>query len=616
MKNKLYTLGFIAALALALSLTACVTDESSIQVPYGTQAGVTSFTPGTFTGVGTGGYGGDITVEVTFSEDAILSLDVINHNETPAFANLAINGITSAILNAQSPNVDIITGATMTSTAMLNAVLDAIVQAGADPAALLGIAQAAAPLTTEADVIVVGAGLSGLVAAIHAAQNNASVIVIEKLGIPGGSSSFAWGGIAASETLFHDRMDEIPAVATNEAFIAALMAQEASEHLDTGYPFIERVEQLVVNSHLRIQWMYDLGHEMGVSGRSHGVPPGAPTGDGAGTHHINFFVSVLNDLGVPIYYNTRGVELVQENGAITGIVANTRDGHVTFTANEAVILATGGFSHSEELVSRFIPNAAEFVQYSIAASGSAGDGMFMAEAVGAVPWPNQWLLGFGLINESGPHGPFPRLLFGPGNPVLVNYQGERFVNEQAMFSILSNAVIERAPGGTFKIFDSSESFTARGPEGNVNWVTTAEENLSANYVFKATSLEELAGLIGVPVANLLATMNQVEAVAAGLEEDPFGRDIEQAVALTQAPFYAVHYVTHDIGTKGGVITDMEYRVLDSSGNVIPGLFAVGEMSNRPYWNQIYVAGTALSQAVGSGAIAGTVAAGEASPVAN
>ena len=608
MNNK-KKLGIFGGAVAALALTGCVAYTVSGASP------AQLFDAGTFTGVGAGGFGGDITVEATFDANSILDINITDHNETPAFAGMAIEGTINAILASQSTNVDTIAGATMTSQAIINAVNDAITQAGVDPTALVGQdVYIVTDVTTEADVVVVGAGLSGLVAAIHAAQNGASVVVIEKLGIPGGSSAFAWGGIAASETLFHERMDEMPAGATNAEFMAALLAQGASLHHDTGYPIVERVEQFVNNSHLRIQWMYDLGHTFGVSGRSHGVPAGAPTGDGAGTHHINFLVSTLDELGVPIYFNTRGTELVQENGVVTGVVASTAGGYITLTANEAVILATGGFSHNEELMARFVPQAAEFVRFSDAASGSHGDGIIMAEAVGAVPWPNQWVLGFGLVTESGAHGPFPRLLFGPNDPVLVNQDGNRFVNEEGFFSILSNAVMEYAPGGAFKIFDSSARFTQRGAGGSVNWPAIAQENLESGYVFKADTIAELAELIDVPVANLRATLNEVGAVALGNMVDPFGRSAANSTTFAQGPFFAVHYFTQDIGTFGGVITDMEYRVLDESGDVIPGLFAVGEMSNRPYWNQIYVAGTALSQAVGSGAIAGTVATGAPSPV--
>ncbi|MCL1995974.1 MAG: FAD-dependent oxidoreductase [Defluviitaleaceae bacterium] len=611
----------VSAVLFASVLVACanntnVPEQEVIMSPVATLALNQTFTPGTFTGVGEGGYGGTVTVDVTFTATEITDIYVVEHNETEGFANLVIPTMTNAILENQSTNIDVLAGATLTSTAMLNAVANAITLAGTDPNLLVPGVHATIPTNTQADVVVVGAGLSGLTAAIHAAQNGASVVVIEKLSIPGGSSAFAWGGIAASETLFHEQMDEMPSAATNTAFIADLMNQGASVHPDTGYPFLERVEQLVLNSHLRISWLYELGHEFGVSGRSHGVPPGAPTGDGAGTHHINFLMSILNNFEIPIYFNTRGVELVTEDDAVTGVVADTAFGQVVFNANDAVILATGGFSHNQELMERFVPNAAEFVQFSIAGTGSAGDGIIMAEAVGAVPWPYQWPLGFGLITPSGPGAPFPRLLFGPGNPILVNYQGNRFVNEQAAFSVLSNAMIEHAPGGAFKIFDSSTAFTARGADGSVDWVAIAQENIDSDYIFYASTLAGLAQAIGIPAENLIATNNDVGTVALSLRADTFGRSSAQSTSLTQAPFFAIHYVTHDIGTKGGVITDMQYRVLDENNDIIPGLFAVGEMSNRPYWNQIYIAGTALSQAISSGAIAGTVAAGAPSPVIN
>ena len=150
------------------------------------------YTAGTYTAT-TKGNNGDVTLEVTFDSDAIKSIEIKEHGETPGISDAPIAKIPELIIANQSLNIDAITGATNTSNAILNAVADAVNQAGGDAEALKKVevadnAVAGEAVEKEADVIVVGAGGAGLAAAVSAAEEGASVIVIEKNPYIGGNT--------------------------------------------------------------------------------------------------------------------------------------------------------------------------------------------------------------------------------------------------------------------------------------------------------------------------------------------------------------------------------------------------------------------------------------------
>jgi len=616
MKKRISSIiALLLALVLVIGLAACAADDNGNNDPVveppppvaeppapppeppAPEPATGIFTPGTFSGVGIG-YGGELTTHVTFDDNNIVSIEIGDHNETAGFSDIAFAIMTAAIIEAQSTNIDTVSGATLTAEAILEAVSDAIMQAGADPAALaslLGEGAAVEVGNTQADVIVVGGGLGGLAAAVTIAESGASVILIEKLGIVGGSSAYAWGGIGATETSLQAANDLY--LQTNEAFFNDWLAPQANSLWDTGFPLEDRVETLIGNSASRIEWLLDLGFEFAnVTARSHGPAAGM-----SGAHTTNFLAGILEDLGGEIHLNTRGLELVQSDGVITGVIAEGPSGTILYSANEAVILATGGFSRNEGLMQRFIPQAVEYIQFSVTAPGSTGDGIIMAEAVGAVAWNDPWLIGFGLIPADEDNFPWSLFLGGAtGNGhIFVNQEGQRFTNEAGGFSVNYNNALMDSPGGSILIFDSSERFESLIPE--------SDDVIDGVNVFSADTVAELADALGISADNLQATLDQVADVYADNIEDPMGRPQALAVPIAQAPFFAVRYFAFDMGTIGGVVTDVNYQVLDSAGNPIPGLFAVGEMSNRPYWGQIYIGGTSLLNALSSGIVAGTTA---------
>ncbi|HWR24386.1 MAG TPA: FAD-dependent oxidoreductase, partial [Feifaniaceae bacterium] len=557
-----------------------------------------TFVPGTYTGKGTG-MNGDVVVSVTFDKDAITSVEVTEHAETEGISDPAIANLPAAILAAQSTQVDAVSGATMTSNGIIAAVNDAITQAGADPAALVPKAAEtggeAAELT--ADVVVAGGGLAGLSAAVKAAEDGASVILVEKMAMLGGSSALSGGGLGATDTA----VQKEAGITDTDASWKQLWEERQATSPEQGmYPDWDRVDRLIATSSDTIDWLLSLGYQFRRP-EGFGVDPVErlhfPAPEGNGSVLTGFLGEKAEELGVQILLETPATELIVEDGAVTGLKAENKSGPVTLHA-KSVVLATGGFGRSEELTARFTPEVADYVQYSVSGAGNMGDGIVMAEAVGAALYEDPWMIGLGLAT------PVKEMagLYWYGTYMLVNQDGERFTNEGDHYAVVYNDAAYQSPGGSYMLFDGTEAFAP--------FIAAADPKVDNAVVFKADSIEALASAIGADPAKLTATVEAYNKISAGTE-DAFGKAAELAVPLKTGPFYAVKYFPCNMGTFGGVKTNEAMEVLTADGTVIKGLYAAGEMANRPYYSQVYMSGSALQVAATTGVTAGTSAAAAA-----
>jgi len=599
-KTMRKTLVLVLGLAMLAFASACATRIS--------------FTPGTFTGVGTG-YGGDITVSVVFDTGRIISIDVTEHSETFGIGNIGMDGTIARILDAQSTRVDIIAGATLTSFGVITAVNDAIRQAGANPAAMPLVRAPVPPMPdiTVADVVIVGGGMSGLTAAIAAAEAGASVILLEKMPFLGGSTLVslstivtagsnwqAQHGINLTARYLTDRNIEQqlhnpgppPHVLYSEALFLAYMER-------SGYNF---------------DWLISHGYQPDVPmppiGRNIRAlpPPDHPPGAILGPVLTNFLVDTARSLGVVIHLNARGTQLIQSaDGTVTGIIAQVPAGNVTFQANNAVILATGGFAKNRELIERFMPSILPHFALTVAPSSHYGDGHRMAEAVGAVFFDHMWPQGGGVTALASELDGQLGYDITPG--IMINRDGRRYVRENwpdglggfiTYYTFSFNFTMQYAPDGAFVVFDSGAAFTARA--------AATDASLGRPGVYRADTIAGLAAAIGVPVANLQAEVDGFNAAVRAGTADRLGR-VHDMYELITPPFYAVLVYPMNVGTLGGVQVNNNYQVINAAGNVIPGLFAIGEMSGRRLKAPMYISGLNLSIALDGGIISGRVAAG-------
>ncbi len=538
-------------------------------------------------------------VEVVFTADKIDAVKILAHEESPQISDLAIERIPQEIVDGQTLAVDTVSGATVSSTAILTAVEQAAVKAGADIAKLKenGGETAAEDVTLTTDVVVVGGGGAGLAAAASAQEHGAEVIVLEKLAQTGGSTALSGGGIAATGTSFQE---ERGIEDTKDSWMALWKERQATSNPDGLYPDYDFVDQFMDAAVVTTEWLHEyIKHEYGaVAGfgmdpveRLHFPKPEGDVSNGSIiTSKIEGFIT---DKGAQVLTETAAKELIVDaDGNVTGVIAEGKNGEVTINAKK-VILAAGGFARSAELLEKWVPEAKETANMTMAGVGSTGDGIVMAEAIGAALYEEPWVIGLGI----GARIPGTSSLMMDWSKLYVNTKGERYTNEQIHYAIATNKLIEQE--GTWVIMDSSEA--------NQTVIDALEAAAPSEEFVQADTFEDLAKAMGVPEETFLATMETYN-VGAKAGEDALGKSRDFLPAVEAAPYYAVKFYPMTMGTFGGVKTNDSYQVLKADGSIIPNLYAAGENANKILYNQVYMSGSAVQFALTSGRIAGQHAA--------
>ncbi|MBV1758507.1 MAG: FAD-binding protein [Dethiosulfatibacter sp.] len=585
-------LSLALCLILVLSIAACSKPvETTTAAP--TEAAI--YQAGTYTST-VKGHNGDMTVEVEFDNMSILSVTILEHLESAGISDLALERIPQEVVDGQTLSVDAVSGATISSVAVLTAIEDCVVQAGGDVDALktgsdTGNGDTAAT-DVYTDIVVVGAGGAGLAAAAASYQNGVEVIVLEKLANIGGSTSYSGGGISATGTKFQV---ELGIEDTKESWMELWVERQAASNITGLYPNYDFVDRFMDEAVVTTEWLVDyIGHEYGsIAGfgmdpveRLHFPVPvtGAPGGSVL-TGNIGDF---LMGNGIEILTETKATELITDtNGDVIGVVAEGRDGIINIYAKK-VIMATGGYARSEELLARFIPEAADTAELTTAAPGSTGDGMLMAEAIGATYYEEPWVIGVGI----GSKVPAANAFAWDWSKMYVNEKGIRFTNEEIHYSILTNVLIEQET--TWLVMDSAEA--------NGTVISALEADLSSSEIAKGETFEELAEAMGVPVETFVQTMETFnQGVASG--QDALGKNSMFLVSVETGPFYGVKFYPRTMGTFAGVKTNEHFQVLREDGSVINNLYATGEVANKVLYNQVYMSGSAVQFALTSGRLA-------------
>ena len=577
-------------------------DDCIAQASGKTAATVSKFKPGTYTATVTG-HNGPITVTVTCTEDAITEIKA-EHAESPGIGIEAIRLLTGKILDNQSLACDSISGATVTSGAFLSAVRECLKQSGIS----LSVLEArkitypekkAEPVEMTADVIIVGAGGAGFAAATEALENGATVIILEKNEMIGGNTARAGGTLNAPDPERQSKMNP-PVEDSVEIFIKNTL--EAGDFKADP----ELVKVLCSHALEARHWLTEHGTkwtEM-VYQTIGGLWPRSL--DEKDKIAYNGFIAPLAkkvaELGGKVVLNCKAESLTKNDaGKVTGVIAfDTKNGQeYHFTAKNAVILATGGYAASAELVKKY--NGLSGLPTSNAPT-STGDGITMGTAVGAATTGMEYI-------QIHPHGNpmtgglqshFAGVI---KNSIYVNKLGKRFVEESGRRDVISNATIAQPGQIMYSIFDSEGGFYA-----GVKELPAAElENLtSKKYLYVGATLEELAKKAGIDPEGLKATVARYnELVAAGKDTD-FEKD-EVDLPIGKAPFYCVPLSPTLHHTMGGLKINTEAQVLREDGSVIPGLYAAGEVTGGIHGSN-RVGGNALTDGVVFGRIAGKNAA--------
>lgn len=574
------TLSLLLAFVMVLGLAACggntAQETTAAATAASEEAGI--YTPGTYTGTAAG-KNGDVKVEVTFSANAIDSVKVVEHSETAGISDGAIENIPTAIVENQSLAVDTVSGATVTSDAILKAVADAVAQAGGDVEALKNAAAPAGEKEAKelsADVIVVGGGGAGMAAATRLAQLGKSVILVEKSGFLGGAISVSGGNQVVMGSQL--QIDNGVADDSVESMVADFEANGANKNnKEILTLFAENVgattDWLVANCGITFE---EGLHQLGEYSHNREL---AYTGGGAG--FAEAMRKAVEEAGVQVLLNTKAESLIADNGTVTGVKAASSDADYTLTAGD-VVLATGGYGANKDMLTDEMKSALYYGPAS-----STGEGIQMAQAVGAqtanMEYGKRYPNGIEVSEGMAKSTIAGNIVGWTMSAILVNKDGNRVVNEKASNRTILEEELKQEGGELYLLLDAEtfEAWKAKlAPAGisDADIEKYLEANGTTTPVFAhGETLEEAAAAAGINADNLKATVEKYNGFVAKGSDDDFGRAATYLTkAIGEGPYYIVEQKPRFATTMGGLVINTSMQVLNEAGEPISGLYAAGE----------------------------------------
>ena len=574
------TLSLLLAFVMVLGLAACggntAQETTTAATAASEEAGI--YTPGTYTGTAAG-KNGDVKVEVTFSANAIDSVKVVEHSETAGISDGAIENIPAAIVENQSLAVDTVSGATITSDAILKAVADAVAQAGGDVEALKNAAAPAGEKEAKelsADVIVVGGGGAGMSAATRLAQLGKSVILVEKSGFLGGAISVSGGNQVVMGSQL--QIDNGVADDSVESMVADFEANGANKNNK------EILTLFAENVGATTDWLvascgitFEEGlHQLGEYSHNREL---AYTGGGAG--FAEAMRKAVEEAGVQVLLNTKAESLIADNGTVTGVKAASSDADYTLTAGD-VVLATGGYGANKDMLTDEMKSALYYGPAS-----STGEGIQMAQAVGAqtanMEYGKRYPNGIEVSEGMAKSTIAGNIVGWTMSAILVNKDGNRVVNEKASNRTILEEELKQEGGELYLLLDAEtfEAWKAKlAPAGisDADIEKYLEANGTTTPVFAhGETLEEAAAAAGINADNLKATVEKYNGFVAKGSDDDFGRAATYLTkTIGEGPYYIVEQKPRFATTMGGLVINTSMQVLNEAGEPISGLYAAGE----------------------------------------
>jgi uncharacterized protein len=468
----------------------------------------------------------------------------------------------------------------------------------------------------DAQVIVIGAGLSGLSAAVEMGRRGIDVLVIDMNSVAGGHAMLA-GGVAMVATPLQEKLG-----------IEDSAEQAYRDWMDwtrDGDP--EWTRYYAINSREMIfDWVTEMGVEFVRVVPSHGnsVARFHFTKGRAAHLVLPIYRAALSMPNISFLWNSHAEELLLGDKRVSGVVVkNLRNGEIRSLHADNVVLATGGFGTDvERVLSNWISDLPRpdrlLIGSAISATGSGHD---MATAAGAaLARINRHYIYFNGVID--PRDPQQRHALTAGNDdsLWVNASGQRFTNEAGFDRDILADLLQQSPATYWMVFDEAmrERFGVRGAA----WLKNSSEKHpildNRQVTQRAQSLGELAAMAGLPGEALTRTVQEYNEMISAGEDTAFGRfsnGDKIPPKVQQAPFYAVQMFPVTRKNMGGVSVDGQLRALDKSGQVLPGLYAVGELNGSLGINGKYgLDGMFLGPAIISGRLAAQSIAAEVSAV--
>ena len=628
-KKSVSALAMAAVIAVSLFGYGCGAKPASTS----SDAGVS----GDFTGTAKG-FGGDVSVTLTLTDGAITGCTAEGKDETQGVGSEAIAKMPGEIAESGSIAVDGVSGATVTSTAIKEAAAAALTAAGLNPDDYKTAVEndaTAEDSTVDADVVVVGAGGAGMTAAITAAGEGKSVVILESQSMVGGNSVRATGGMNAGKTVYQDENEfgESAGVektlktaaekyADNETITA--LAKTVSEQwaayqanptgyfdsvelmeLDTmiggkGINDPELVETLCANSADAIDWLDEHGitlHNVSSFGgasvkRIHRPVNAEGKTVSVGSYMIPLLQENCEKAGVKMMLDTTATEILTDaNGAAVGVKATGASGETVTVNAKAVVLASGGFGANLDMVVKYKPELKGFMTTN--APGIQGQGIEMAQAIGAAIVDMDQIQIHPTV-EANTAALITEGLRGDG-AILINEEGQRFIDEVGTRDVVSAAEIAQTGSYSWLVVD----------QAMVDASSVIQGYIKKGYTVTGATYEELGKAMGVDAAAFAETMEKWNGYVEAKNDPDFGRT-SFANPLNTAPYYAVKVTAGVHHTMGGLKINANTEVLNEKGEVIPGLFAAGEVTGGVHGAN-RLGGNAVADFTVFGRIAGAAA---------
>lgn len=540
-----------------------------------------AMTDGTYTGEGKG-RNGTITVEVTVKAGKLDAVKVVKHTETVGISDAAVADFPKAIVAAQSTAVDAVAGATMTSEGIRAAVAQAIQKAGGDPAQFAAAVvkkKAAKKLVKEnADIVVVGAGGSGISAAVRAETLGANVILIEKMPVIGGATALNAGTLIATGSKYQREVmketKDSPELAYKDIFTVGKNRNDPT--------LVKMVTERVGGV---VDWLiYDMkipygpaatqypdhsaNRQLGVTGRS--------------VNYLNLMREKFLGMGGKLMLQTRAQELIRDDaGKVVGVRATDKDGNTVELTSKAVILASGGYGAVKSMLPKEMSN---YVFYGL--DSETGDGYKMATAIGAgtinldlvkmYPQGVETVPGHGLAATASSTDTMKK-----SGAIYVNKNGERYVDENAALGVLTDKTVEQPDHIAYIVMDAKawKEYVAKSledklvPNEETLMTWTKIVNNGRPVMAVSDNLADAAKTMGVDPEGLAKTVARWNDMVKAGEDKDFHRKITGG--LGEGPYYIVEQKVRYQTTLGGLKADADLRILDKAGKPIPGLYGAG-----------------------------------------
>lgn len=557
--NKSKTLALL--LSMTMLFSACGSAKTDKKAGDSKEAAV-----GETTGEGTAaGHNGDLKAVVTFDGDKIAKID-LTHEETEGLGDKAADKLVEEIVANNSINVDTVSGATVTSTAVIEAVKAAIEASGRDVKNFEteGEEKKGETVEKDTDVVVIGGGGAGFAAAVSAKEAGANVILVEKLASVGGNTLISGGEYAAPA---NDIQKEEGIEDSKELF--AKDVEEAGGNPDLIKVLADKATEDAywLRDDIGVEWLDSLmffgGHSVKRS-----LIPAAHTGN----ELIKNYLKKAEELGIEVLTETDVKEILSKDGKVCGIKAETKDGELVVNS-KSVVVASGGFGANAEMCYENDKEVDEHV-LSTNSPGATGDGITMAEKLGADTVDMDKIQLYPVCDvETG------KLLYCGdtrlvGGALLVNKEGKRFVEELGTRREISMAIKAQTDYVGYVLWDETSNEKTGTMKSNPE---EAKSLFDRGLMVKADTLEELADHFGIDKDALLETVKTFNENSAKKEDPEFNLRM-LGWQVKDAPFYMMKAAPAVHHTMGGLKINTDAQVLNKDGEWIDGLYAAGEVT--------------------------------------